>query len=365
MRFLSNAFNRTGLTMTKAQNATLWDENGQRFTDLTGGIGTAIVGHANPHVAKAIQRQCTQMVNASNVHIQDTQLKLAETLTELSGTSCCFLTNSGTESMETAIKLSRKKSKHLVACHKGFHGRTLGALSLTHSTYRQGFEPLLPHVTHVPFNDADALQDAVTKDTAAFVVEPIQGEGGIHLPDSDYLKHAAEICEKNDALLVLDEVQTAYRTGNWFAFQHFGIAPDVVATAKPLANGLPLGAVLYREDLDFSPGAHGSTFGGNAVSCAAALAVIDVMKNQHLHARTKATHKNLTQKLESIGLKPRGMGLMLGADHPHAKKIQQNAQARGVLVSVCHNETLRLLPPLTIEGKTLDDAVQILGECQP
>lgn len=335
---------------------------GKRYLDFTGGLGTAVVGHANGEVATAISAQAGKLVNASNLYYSEPQVLLAEKLAALSGLSKCFFSNSGSEAVEAALKLARKATgkKGIIAAKQGFHGRTFAALSATwKKDYRDYCAPLVPGFKHIPYNDARALQHSITDDTAAFIVEPIQGEGGIIIPDDGYLKHVREICAGKGVLLILDEVQTSMgRTGKFFAYQHERIVPDIVAVSKGLANGLPIGATIAAEGIEFGKGEQGSTGGGNALCCAAALKTIEIVIRDKLMENADRQGSYLTSKIKGA----RGKGLMIGIDAKNSGQKVLEAMQKGLLVNKCTDEVIRMLPPLTIGKKECDLAISILGE---
>ncbi|WP_433263133.1 acetylornithine transaminase [Actinosynnema sp. CS-041913] len=351
-----------GLTLARGEGAYVWDTEGNRYLDLLAGIAVNALGHAHPAVVAAVTEQIGRITHTSNLYINEPALKLAERLLDLSGVDGdgrVLFCNSGAEANEAAFKLSRRTGRtKVVATEGGFHGRTMGALALTGQPgKRTPFEPLVPGVTHVPFGDVAALEAAVDDDTAAFVVEPIQGEQGVVVPPEGYLQAAREITARHGALLVLDEVQTGVgRVGTWFAFQRFGVLPDVITLAKGLGGGLPLGACLAfgaAKDL-FEPGHHGTTFGGNPVCCAAALAVLDTIAADGLLEHTAAVGKEIAAGVEALGHPlisgVRGAGLLLGITLREAvsAKAAAAAQQAGYLINPIQPDVLRLAPPLVL-----------------
>ena len=276
----SGLYVKQPIVIVRGQGALLWDVNGNKYVDCSSGHGVANLGHAHPKIAEAISKQASRLVTLFETFPNDQRAALMEKLTALTpGLDRVFFCNSGTEAVEAAIKFARLSTgrKGIVAAIRGFHGRTMGSLSATwNKKYRDPFEPLVPGYSHVPYNNAEALEEAVTDQTAAVLLEPVQGEGGVYPADPSYMEAVREICNERGALLIMDEVQTGFgRTGRMFAYQHYGITPDLLCVAKSLAGGVPMGAVLIGPAVqNFAPGLHGSTFGGNPLSCAAAVAAL-------------------------------------------------------------------------------------------
>ncbi|GAA3862588.1 acetylornithine transaminase [Streptomyces sedi] len=352
--------------LTRGEGARFWDADGREYLDFVGGIAVNSLGTAHPAVVEAVSRQVASLGHVSNLFVAEPPVALAERLLELAGRpGRVFFSNSGAEANEAAFKLGRLTGRrHMVAADGGFHGRTVGALALTGQAGKQdGFLPLPGDVTHVPYGDAEALRAAVTEETALVVLEPVQGENGVVVPPDGYLAAAREIATANGALLVLDEVQTGIgRTGHWFAGQAQGVEADVVTLAKGLGGGLPIGATLAfgRAAELFTPGRHGSTFGGNPVSCAAALAVLDTVESEDILRRVKATGELLRNGVERLGHPlvegVRGAGLLLGIvlTEPVAALAQRSAQDAGLLVNAVAPDVLRLAPPLIIGNAEVD-----------
>lgn len=348
------------LPITHGEGAYLWDADGRRYLDFVAGIAVNSLGTAHPAVVRAVTEQIARLGHVSNLFVAEPPVALAERLLTLAGRDGrVFFSNSGAEAVEAAFKIGRRTGRpHMVAAEGGFHGRTMGALALTgQENKREGFHPLPGEVSHVPYGDAAALAAAVTADTALVVLEPVQGEGGVIVPPEGYLTAAREITRERGALLVLDEVQTGVgRTGHWFAGQAEGVEADVVTLAKGLASGLPIGATLaFGEAAELlGPGQHGSTFGGNPVSCAAALAVLDTIAAENLLQRAKETGEKLRDGIWHLGHplvdRVRGRGLLLGIvlTEPLAHRVQQAAQNAGVLVNAAAPDVVRLVPPLIV-----------------
>jgi acetylornithine/N-succinyldiaminopimelate aminotransferase len=371
-KYIFQTYTRQPIAIKKALGAMVTDVDGTEYIDCVAGIAVNNVGHCHPAVVEAIKRQAEQLIHVSNLYYTEQQAILAEELVTLTKMDRVFFCNSGTEAVEGALKLARKASgkREFVAAEHAFHGRTRGALSVTHKEkYRKPFEPLAPAV-FVPYNDADAIRQAINGDTAGVILEPIQGEGGVIIPTDDYLKEVREICDETGTLLILDEVQTGFgRTGKWFAREHSGIRADIMTLAKAMGGGFPMGAMLAREDVEanFVRGDHASTFGGNALSCAAAIANIEVIKKERLIKRSEEMGKYLIQKLKDLNRdyvrEIRGKGLMVGMELSiKCDDIVNRARERGVLLNCTSESVLRFVPPLTITKEQLDKAVSVLDE---
>jgi len=364
---LMNTFGPPKLVLTHGQGARVWDEDGKAYVDLLGGIAVNALGHAHPALVQAVTEQLSTLGHISNFFASGPQIALAEKLLELAGADGkVFFTNSGTEANEAAFKLTRRTGRtQLVSMTGSFHGRTMGALALTSKeAYRAPFEPLPGDVTFVPYGDAEALAAAVTDRTAAIVIEPLQGEAGVVVPPVGFLAKAREIADAHGALLWFDEVQTGMgRTGSWFAFQHAGVVPDVVTVAKGLGGGFPIGACLglgAAAEL-LQPGNHGTTFGGNPVACAAALAVISTIGSEGLLERATV----LGQKLrDGLAADPRvvettGDGLLIGVvTTVDTAKVAAAALERGFILNNATPDRVRLAPPLVL---TDEDAEAFLA----
>ena len=364
---LMNTFGPPKLVLTRGEGAHVWDADGGEYVDLLGGIAVNALGHADPRLVGAVTGQLQMLGHVSNFFATEPQTELAEKLLELLGTpGKVFFANSGTEANEAALKLTRRTGRtHLVAAEGSFHGRTMGALAITHKpAYREPFEPLPGQVDFVPYDDADALAGAVTDETAAIVLEPVQGEAGVLVPDSGYLAAARRIADEHGALLWLDEVQTGVgRTGAWFAHQRADVepvVPDVVTLAKGLAGGIPVGACLAAgpaADL-LQPGNHGTTFGGNPVAAAAALAVIAAIEDDGLLGRATELGEHFRQGLATDPrvLDVRAAGLLVGLDlaEPKAADVLAAAQQAGFIVNNPTPERIRLAPPLVLTDEDAD-----------
>lgn len=371
-KYIFQTYTRQPIAIKKARGAVVTDVNGKEYIDCVAGIAVNNVGHCHPVVVEAIKRQAEELIHVSNLYYLECQALLAEQLVNLSGTNRVFFCNSGAEAVEGALKLARKVSgkKEFIATEHAFHGRTRGALSVTHKEkYRKPFEPLSSSV-FVPYNDTEAIRNAITRDTAGIIVEPIQGEGGVIVPSDEYLKEVREICDETGTLLILDEVQTGFgRTGKWFAKEHSGILPDIMTTAKAMGGGFPMGALLAVEDTaaNFERGDHASTFGGSPLACAAALANIDVMKKERLVERSGELGTYLMDKLAGMNkdyvTEIRGRGLMVGMELSiNCEDIVNKTRERGILLNCTSGSVLRFVPPLTITKEQMDTVVSVLNE---
>ncbi|PWB53968.1 MAG: acetylornithine transaminase [Candidatus Methanoperedenaceae archaeon] len=370
-KYIFQTYTRQPIAIKSAKGALVTDVDGKEYIDCVAGIAVNNVGHCHPAIVEEIKRQAEQLIHVSNLYYIENQALLAEELAGISGMDRVFYCNSGAEAVEGALKLARKASgkKEFIATEHAFHGRTRGALSVTHKEkYRKPFEPLAPAV-FVPYNDTEAIRSAITENTAGLILEPIQGEGGVIIPSDDYLKEVREICDDKDVLLILDEVQTGFgRTGKWFAREHSGIIPDIMTTAKAMGGGFPMGAMLAHEDVaaNFVRGDHASTFGGSALACAAALANIDVIKKEKLVKRSHDMGNYLVQKLHELNkdyiLEIRGKGLMVGMELSiKCEDIVADAREKGVLLNCTSESVLRFVPPLTITKQQLDTVVSVLN----
>ncbi|MBI5392845.1 aspartate aminotransferase family protein [Candidatus Woesearchaeota archaeon] len=370
-KLIMQTYNRNKLLIAKGKGSILYDNEGNSYLDLVGSIATCSVGYANPEVNAAIKEQADRIITTTNLFYTEPQIELAEKLNQITKLDQSFFTNSGAEANETAIKLARKhtKKKGIISTIGGFHGRTLGALSATGKPrYTEPFKPLIQGFSHIPFGNADALKREITNDTAAFIVEPIQGESGIIVPEHDYLNKVREICDQKDILLILDEVQTGNgRTGKYFCYQHNKILPDILTTAKGLANGIPIGATLAKCEVanSFEKGDHASTFGGNPLACQAALTTINYIEKNNLMENAEKNGKNAMRLLQELNKvqEVRGKGLMIGAQiEEDASIIVEKCLEKKLIVNKCADNVLRMLPALTITEDELKKGINILGE---
>ena len=358
------------LMLVRGEGARVWDADGVEYIDLLAGIAVNALGHADPRLIAAVTAQLSTLGHTSNLAATEPAIALAERLISLLGSpdARVFFCNSGAEANEAAFKLARLTGRTgMVVARNGFHGRTMGSLSLTAQPAKQDpFRPLPGDVTVVAYGDVSELRAAVSQETAAIVLEPIQGEGGVVVPPDDYLAQARGIADEFGALLILDEVQTGVgRTGMWFAHQPTGITPDVMTLAKGLGGGLPIGACIAtgRAASLFGPGSHGSTFGGNPVSCAAALAVLQVIEDDGLLARAADLHEvlaaGLVERSHGLVSHVRGRGLLIAAVlvEPPAADLERAARSAGLIVNAVASDAIRLAPPLTISDVDISDAL--------
>ena len=367
---LLDTYARADVTFVSGDGATLTDADGREYLDLLGGIAVVALGHKHPAPLAAAHAQLDKLWHVSNLYWTEPMAQLADLLSQRFGGAQAFFCNSGSEANEAAIKYARKATGKtgIVALENSFHGRTLGALSATgQPSKRAAFEPLVPDVRFAKLNDTGSLADAVDEATACILLEPVQGEGGVNPAAPHFLAKARELADAHGALLVFDEVQCGMgRTGTFFAWQRYGIQPDAVTLAKALANGLPIGALLVADGATegFVPGDHGSTFGGNPVSCAAACAVVETIDDELLAevVRKGATLAARLERLPSV-VEVRGAGLLLGVEVDSvAAPLATEALQRGVVVGTAGERTLRLAPPLTITDDELEQALTVLEE---
>jgi predicted acetylornithine/succinylornithine family transaminase len=376
-QYLMATYRRAPVAFASGRGARLTDLEGREYLDFIAGIAVCALGHNHPAVTAAIQAQAARLLHVSNLYLIPEQARLGQWLVQHSPCARAFFCNSGAEANEAAIKLARKywraqgSSRHEIVVAQGsFHGRTLAALAATaQPKYQQDFRPLPPGFVTVPFNDPAALQAAVTADTAAVMLEVVQGEGGYRFATPEYLAAARRVCDEHGLLLILDEIQTGVgRTGRWFAFEHFGIRPDVVTLAKGLGGGVPIGALLATEAASaFVPGDHGSTFGGNPLACTAAFSVLETIERQHLLKNAAEVGAYFLATLHDLaGRRPeitgvRGLGLMLAVDlSVDAGAVVDACRDGGLLLNAVQPKTLRLAPPLIVTAADADEAVGIL-----
>jgi len=373
-QYLMNTYTRQPLIIHKGRGTRVYDPNGKEYLDFVGGVAVNNLGHCHPNVTVAFQKQAQRLVHVSNLYYTVPQVKLARLLVEHSFADKVFFCNSGTEAIEAAIKLVRKFShekygpdRHeIITMEQSFHGRTLAAVTATaQPKYHKGFEPLVPGFRYVPYNDLKAVAQAVSDRTAAVLVEPVQGEGGVRIPDNEYLPGLRKLCDEKGLLLVLDEVQTGIgRTGRLFGYEHYGIEPDIMALAKGLGSGLPIGALLAKDSVArvFTPGSHAATFGGNPLVCAAAIATLEVLLEEGFvldNCRRMGDYfverlKGLQQRHPCV-VSVRGQGLLVGMELAiDGKPIVQDCLEEGILINCTMDRVLRFVPPLIILKEEID-----------
>lgn len=375
MAALMNLYGERTTTLVKGEGVYLWDDQGKRYLDALAGIAVCGLGYNHPAVTRAICEQAERLIHCSNLYRIEAQIKLAELLCEISGMSNVFFANSGAEANEAAIKIARKfgqdqgiERPHMITTEKSFHGRTMATLSATaNNKIKAGFYPLLEGFSHVAYNDIEAIKQAATDSTVAVMVEPVQGEGGINVPSENYLPELRALCDANNWLLILDEIQSGNgRTGKFFAYQHTDILPDVVTTAKGLANGVPIGAYLAQGKAAdvFQPGNHGSTFGGNPLACSAALATVQTLVKDDLMAKAAALGEQMIARFKQAFannpkvLDVRGKGMLIGIQlNRDCGDMVAKAKAEGLLLNVTAGSVIRLLPPLILSEAEADIVV--------
>jgi len=371
----AKVYERFPVVTAKARGASLWDIDGREYVDCMSAYGVGVVGHCHPKVVEAIKSQAERIIACHSSLYNDARAEFIAKLTEMApkGLSQVFLCNSGTEAVEGALKLARKHTRRsgVVAMMGSFHGKTMGALSVTwNPRYREPFQPLLSNVQFVPYGNIERLKAAITPEIGAVITEAVQGESGVKLPPEGYLREVRELCDEKGILLILDEVQTGLgRTGRLWASEHSGVTPDIMCVAKGLGGGVPLGAVLAKEEImaSFEKGDHSSTFGGNPLAAAAGSAVLDVLKEEQLPERAAALGAYLKERLEGLQgayrvvREIRGMGLMLATDlRFDVREVLLQALEAGVILLYSGRTTIRLLPPLVIEKRQVDMAVSAL-----
>ena len=373
IKSVQNNYGVPEITLIKGKGLVVQDVEGKIYLDFLGGIATNILGHAHPSIVGAVSKQLRTLNHVSNLYSHPNAVLLAEKLVSLTKAKNAkvFFCQSGAEANEAAIKLSRKSGRsHIVAAQGSFHGRTMGALSLTgQPSKREPFLPLLKNVKHVPFGDIDAMRRSISKKTAMVIIEPIMGEAGVIVPPTDYLQGLRELCDKYGALLVIDAVQTGMgRTGDWFGYEYSGITPDVITLAKGLGGGLPLGAMIAIGDSAdlFKPGEHGSTFGGNPITTAAALAVIKTIERQNILKQVRKQGQTLIQELALIpGVSQvRGAGLLIGIELEitNAIEVARKLANAGVLVNAANSSTIRIAPALIVSDAQIKKFINTFRE---
>ena len=376
-RFTANVFSKRPVVLTRGKGALVWDINGKEYVDCSTSYGVALLGHCHPKVVAAIQAQAEQLITCHGCYYNDKRAEFVEKLVHITpkGLDKVFLSNSGAESVECAIKLARKYTgkPEIIALMGGFHGKTMGALSATwDKKYREPFMPLVPEIKHVAPDNSEKLREAISEKTAAVLMEPIRGESGVRVPPDGYLQEVREICDEENVLLILDEVQTSFgRTGKLFGCQNWGVTPDVMCLAKPFAGGLPIGVTVAKENImsALKVGEHSTTFGGSPLVCAAGCAAIDALVEENLTERAAEMGKHFKAELERLQAKHkivkevRGLGLMLGMELRYdVLNVILKAAAKGVLVLDAGRTVVRLLPPLVINKEQIDRTVNVLDE---
>ncbi|MEE3253320.1 MAG: acetylornithine transaminase [Nitrospinota bacterium] len=379
-KHVAQTYGRYPIALTRGKGTKVWDKNGNQYLDFVSGLAVNNLGHCHPAVVSAIQKQAKTLLHVSNLYHIEPQAQLAERLTSLCFADKIFFCNSGAEAIEASIKLARKFSSdqghpertEIITMHNSFHGRTMGALSATaQKNYHKGFNPLLSGFKYVPFNDLQATKKAISKKTCAILIEPIQGEGGVNVPEPNYLKDLKSICRENDILLIFDEVQTGFgRTGKLFAHELFKTKPDIMTLAKALGGGMAIGAMVATNRImkSFVPGTHASTFGGNPLACAAALASLKVITGTGFLKKASETGKYFLECLEKLAnqhsiikeVRGKGMILAMELDKP-GSEIVVNCMKNGFLINCIKENVLRFLPPLNISQKDISSLMPVLS----
>lgn len=377
-QYYFNVFNRLPIALERGAGSRVWGRDGTEYLDFLAGIAVNNLGHCHPRVVEAIREQTARLMHISNIYYSEPQAGLVKRMTGLFGLEKIFLCNSGAEAVEGAIKLARKygsqqgKKGHILKMENAFHGRTIATISMGMEKHQKGFHPLLPGFEEVPFNDVPALEEAFDDQTVAIILEIIQGSGGLHVASREFVSAMHDLCQKYNALLIVDEVQTGIaRTGKWFAYEHYGILPDIVASAKALGNGFPIGAVLAKKEVaeTMPPGMHGSTFGGNPMASAAALATLAVIEEENLVKKAEEKGAYLQGKLQQLAKRMelikdvRGLGLMIGVELSiDCAEIVKEMMNRGVLTNCTKGNIIRIIPPLIITTEEIDLFVDKLEE---
>ena len=374
-KYVMQSYPRIPIGIDKGEGVRVWDKEGREYLDFISGIGVNAVGHCHPEILRALTHQAGRLLHCSNLYYIELQANLARALCQISFADKVFFCNSGAEANEAAIKLARRWGKgkryEIITMKESFHGRTLTTLKATAQTkYQKGFGPFTPGFKYSPFNDLTKLKERVSEKTCAIMLEPIQGEGGIRAASQDFMEGVWEICHGKRILLILDEVQCGLgRTGKMFAYQHYGIEPDIMTLAKPLAGGLPIGATLAKEEVAslFKPGDHASTFGGNPLVSSAALAFLKVMEKENLVKKAEERGEYFGKRLGELKAKHsfireiRGKGLMRGMELEfEGKEVVEKCRYQGLLINCTAKKVLRFLPPLTVKEEEIDQAMDLL-----
>ncbi|HDN73669.1 MAG TPA: aspartate aminotransferase family protein [Archaeoglobus sp.] len=365
---LINLYSRQNVVLERGKGCYLYDTEGKRYLDLVAGIATVSIGHCNPLFIEKIKNQLDKLIHTSNLYYTIPQIQLAEKLREITNMDKFFFCNSGAESVEASLKFARKvtRKKKFIAFTGSFHGRTFGALSVTFKQrFREPFKPLLDHVIFCEFNDPDELSKHVDDETAAVILELVQGEAGVYPATQEFVKAIFELKDEYDFVVIFDEVQTGFgRTGSWFAKDHFNVRPDIMTMAKAMGSGIPIGCTAVTNEVaeKLEPGDHASTFGGNPLACTASLATIEIMENQNLIENSRKMGEYFRKKLSEIFIEVRGLGLMIGCHARNAYSIVEKSLSRGLLVNATSEDTLRFVPPLIVGKEEIDFAIDVLEE---
>lgn len=367
-RLIPQVYRRQSVVFERGEGCYLFDINGKKYLDLVAGIATVAIGHSHPEFIAKVSEQLKKLVHASNLYYTIPQIELAEKLEKITGMDRFFFCNSGTEAVEASLKFARKASgrKKFVAFTNCFHGRTMGSLSVTYKEkFRKPFEPLVQPVEFAKFNDVEDLEKKVDKETSAVILELIQGEAGVFPADKEFVKTIFELKEKYGFLVIIDEVQTGFgRTGRWFAKEHYDVEPDIMAMAKAMGSGFPIGCSAISEEIaeKLEIGDHGSTFGGNPLACSASLATIEIIEKYKLVENAERMGDYFMKRLRELFSEVRGKGLMIGVRVANAGEIVRKALDEGLLLNATSEDNLRIIPPLTIGKEEIDLSVKILSK---
>lgn len=376
-KYIISCYTKNPLVIIRGKGSWVWDSSGKKYLDLFPGWGVNGLGHCHPSIIRAVKKQVKKLIHVPNNYYNEPQGRLAQLLIENSFQGKCFFCNSGAEANESAIKLARKYGNQtgryeIITCENSFHGRTIATITATgQKKYQEGFEPLLPGFKYVPYGDIIAIKNAISGQTIAILIEPIQGEGGIQTAPPEYFQQLRVVCNEKKLLLIFDEVQTGIgRTGEIFCYKHFGIEPDIITLAKALGGGISIGAIIVKEYLStvLTPGSHASTFGGNPLSCNTGIAVIETIKKYSLLIRTKKLgdylkkqFSGLAKKFPSLIKEVRGMGLMWGIElHRSGSEIVKRCMEDGLLINCTHENVLRIMPAMTVKKRELKLGLKIL-----
>lgn len=376
--FHLDVYNRFPITLVKGKGAKVWDDNGVEYIDALAGIAVNSLGHCHPKVVKAIQDQASNLMHISNFYYSEAQARLVKLLAEISDMDRVFLCNSGAEAMEACLKTARKfgqehnKKGPLLTVSNAFHGRTMATISMGMDKYAKGYDPLLGGFEEVPLNDIKALESVFNENTLGVAIETIQGSGGLHIASEAFMNKIQELCHKHDALFIVDEVQTGMgRTGKMFGFQHYGVEPDIIAIAKAMGGGFPIGAMLCKQQIAdvMHHGDHGSTYGGNPLACAASYAAVSSILNENLIGEALEKGNYLINKLRKLFNDSdkvrdiRGRGLMIGVELSfNGRPVVEEMLKRGVLSNCTHGNVMRLVPPLVISKEELNQLAEVLAD---
>ncbi|MCS7130444.1 MAG: aspartate aminotransferase family protein [Archaeoglobaceae archaeon] len=366
-KLIPQVYKRQNIIFERGEGCYLYDLNGKKYLDLVAGIATVAIGHSHPEFILRVSEQLNKLVHVSNLYYTIPQIALAEKLQKLTGLDRFFFCNSGTEAMEASLKFARKATgkKKFVAFKNAFHGRTMGALSVTYKEkFRKAFEPLIQPVEFANFNEIADLERKVDKETSAVILELIQGEAGVFPAEKEFVKAIFELKEKFDFLVIFDEVQTGFgRTGKWFAKEHYGFQPDIMAMAKAMGSGFPIGCSSIKEEVakKLEKGDHGSTFGGNPLACTASLATIEIIEKYGLVENAEKMGNYFMKRLKELFSEVRGKGLMIGFKIANAEEFVKKALDKGLVLNATSDDNIRLVPPLVIGKKEIDLAIEILS----